>query len=115
MLDHVARAEKQQAFRRQPVPPRPARFLVIAFDVLGQIIMDDKPDIGFVDAQAKSDRRADHPHFVAQKKFLVLAALARRQPGVIRSRGHALLGQLRGQLLCAFPALAVNDAALARS
>ena len=73
LLHHVAGAEKQQAFARQTIAPGAPGFLVVAFDVLRQIVMDDEAHVRFVDAHAERDRRANHAHFVAQKKFLVRA------------------------------------------
>ncbi len=39
-------------------------YLVVAFDRLGQRLMDDKADVRFVDAHPKGYRGADHPHTV---------------------------------------------------
>ncbi len=78
LLDHVAGAEEQHAFAGQAVAAGAAGFLVVALDVFGQIVMDDEADVGLVDAHAEGDGGADDAHFVAQEKFLVLGALARR-------------------------------------
>ena len=67
LLHHVAGAEKQHAFARQSVAAGAAGFLVVAFDVLRQVVMDDEADVRFVDAHAEGDGRADHAHFVAQE------------------------------------------------
>ena len=96
LLDHVARAEKENAFARQPVAPGSPGFLVIALDVLRQIVMHDEADVRFVDPHPEGDRRAHHPHVVAQEHLLVLRALLRFQPGVIRLRRDAVGVQLRG-------------------
>ena len=90
LLDGVARAEEQQALGREAVPSGAPGFLVIALDVFGQIVMDDEADVGLVDAHAEGDGGADHPHFVAQEKFLVLRPLAGGQPGVIRAGGNVV-------------------------
>src|SRR5665213_859088 len=90
LLHHVAGAEEQDAFARQAVAARAAGFLIIALDVFRQIVVDDKTDVRLVDAHAEGDGRANHAHVVAQKKFLMLAALLRRQPGVIWFRLHAV-------------------------
>src|SRR6185312_14090739 len=52
----VAGTEQQEAFARQTIAARAARFLVIAFDVFRQIVVDDKPHVRFVDAHAERDR-----------------------------------------------------------
>ena len=112
LFHHVAGAEKQHTFARQTVAARTAGFLVIAFDVFRQIVMDDEADVRFVDAHAEGDGRANHPHVVAQKKFLMLGALLRRQPGVIGPRLHAVLGEIGGDALGGFARLAIDDAAV---
>ena len=76
LLDHVAGAEEQDAFAGQSVAARAAGFLVIALDVFRQIVVDDEADVRLVDAHAEGDGRADHPHVVAQEKFLMLACAA---------------------------------------
>ena len=58
-LDHIAPAEKQQSIARKPIAARPARFLILALNILGQIHMDDKADVRFVYPHTESDRR-DH-------------------------------------------------------
>ncbi len=77
-------AEKQQALARQTVAPGAPGFLVVALDVLRQIVVNDEADVRLVDAHAEGDRRADDVHFVAQKELLVLRAHLGVEPGVIR-------------------------------
>ena len=71
LFHHVPRAEQQHAFPRQPVPPRPPGFLIITLDVFGQVVMQHEADVGFVDAHAEGNRRANHTRFIAQEQFLV--------------------------------------------
>src|SRR4051812_42466576 len=54
VLHHISRAKKQQAIARQTVAPGPARLLVIALDILRQIVMHDEAHIRLVDPHAKS-------------------------------------------------------------
>ena len=42
--------------------------------------MDHEAHVGFVDAHAEGDRRADHAHFIPQKRFLILRARLPRWP-----------------------------------
>ena len=76
----VARAEEQHAFARQTVASRAAGFLIIAFDVLRQIVMDHEADVRFVDAHPERDRRADDAHFIAQEMLLIARAFPVRVP-----------------------------------
>ena len=73
--------------------------------------MDHEAHVGLVDAHAEGDRRANHPHLVAQEKLLVLRALGGRQPGVIRPGLHAVLAQPLGDALGRLARLAIDDAA----
>ncbi len=107
----IARAEQQEAFAGQAIAARAASFLIIAFDVFGQIVVDDEADVRLVDPHAEGDGRADHAHVVAQKQFLVFGTLPRGESGVVRPGRHALFGQSLGHALGGFAALAINDAA----
>jgi hypothetical protein len=65
LLYHIAGTEKQNTFARQTVAARTAGFLIIAFDVFRQIVVNDKADVRLVDAHAKGNGRANHAHVVA--------------------------------------------------
>ena len=80
----------------KPVASGPPGFLVIALDVLRQVVVDDEADVRLVDPHPEGDRRAHHPDVVAQEHLLVLRALVRFQAGVIRLRRDAVGVQLRG-------------------
>ena len=86
LFDDIAGAEKENAIARQTVATGAAGFLVVALDVLRQIVVHDEADVWFVDPHPEGDRRAHHPHVVAQEHLLVLRALARFEAGVIRLR-----------------------------
>ena len=115
LLDHVAGAEQQQTFARQPVASGAARLLVVALDVLRQIVMNHESDIRFVDAHAERNGGANHADFIAQKQFLVAGAVVGLQAGVIRRGLHAIGVQPRGDALGRLAALAVNDPAHLRA
>ena len=66
-----------------PSRPAPPGFLVIALDVLRQVVVHDEADVRLVDPHPEGDRRAHDPDVVAQEHLLVLRALARVEPGVI--------------------------------
>src|SRR5437867_7141113 len=74
LLDHIAGAEKQDTIARQSIASGAPGFLVVAFDVFWQIIMDDIAHVWLVDAHSERDRRTNHAYFVAQKKLLILRA-----------------------------------------
>src|SRR6267154_6065696 len=115
VFDRVSGAKEQQAFARQAVSSGAACLLIIAFDVLRQIVMDHKTHVRFVDAHAESDRRTNHAHFVAQEEFLVHGPLFRIEAGMIRLGDNTIVTQALGHALSALAALAIDDAALIRS
>ena len=80
-----ARAVKQEAIGAQTVAASTANLLVIALQVLGQVVVKDKPHIRFVDAQAKGDGRDDQRHLIVDEPLLVLGA----QPVIQSRRGRA--------------------------
>ena len=53
--------------------------------------MGDETHIGFVDAHAERNRRADDDAVLAQEALLVRAARCRIHAGVIGERGGAVL------------------------
>ena len=112
LLRDVARAEQQQAIARQAVASRASGFLIIAFDVLRQVVVNDPADVRLVDAHAERDGRADDPRVVAQKLLLIAPAFGGVEPGVIGTRGETAAGQGFGGAFGGGAARAVDDAAL---
>ena len=79
VFHHVAAGEEQQAFGGQAVAAGAAGFLIVALDVLRQVVVDDEADVRFVDAHAEGDGGADDSRLVAQEGVLVFRALRRRR------------------------------------
>ncbi len=50
---------EQHAMRRRPVASGPPGFLQVVFQRTGDVGMDDKTDIGFVDSHAEGVGRGD--------------------------------------------------------
>jgi len=115
VFDAVARAEQQQAFAGQPVATRAARLLIIALDVLRQVVVDDKAHVRFVDAHAEGNRGADDAHLVAEKCFLAPRPLGGFHARVIRRGANTVGVEFAGQRLGRLARLAINNAALART
>ncbi len=111
-LHHVARAEEEQAFARQPVAARAPGLLIVTLDVLRQIVVDDEPHVRLVDAHAERDCRANHLHLVAQELLLIQAAVIGLHARVIWRRLHAIFPQPLRHALRALSTLTINDAAL---
>ena len=114
LFHHIAGAEEEHAIARQPVASGPPGFLIIALDVLRQVVVHDEADVRLVDPHPEGDRRAHHAHVVAQEHLLILRALFRFQAGVIRLRRDAVGVQFRGDGLGGLAARAINDPAVVR-
>src|ERR1019366_2965953 len=112
LLGDVAGAEEQQTVAGQAIAPGAAGLLVVALDILGEVVVDDPADVGLVDAHAEGDRGANDAGVVAQKAFLVAIALVAGEAGVVGAGGEAAADQRFGQTLRGGAARAVDDAAL---
>ncbi len=86
--------------------------MVVALDVLRQIVVDHEPHVGLVDPHPESNRCHHHLDFVLDELLLALVTFAARESGVVRGRLDAFLCQLLGDGLCARPTEAVDDPAL---
>src|SRR5439155_19403888 len=104
LLHDITCAEKQHAFAWQSIPPGAARLLIITFDVLRQIVMNNEPHVRFIDSHPEGDRRRDHPRVISQEQLLILGALPDRKTGVIRFRLYPVLAQVSCQRVRRFSA-----------
>ena len=60
-----------------------AGLLVVAFDALGDVVVDDETHIGLVDAHAEGDGGHDDVHVLHEEFVLVLGADLVVQSGVV--------------------------------
>ena len=67
----------------QAVAAGAACFLIIVFDAFGDIEMDDKADVGFVDTHAEGDRGYDNVDLFHQEVILRVAARSGVQAGMV--------------------------------
>src|SRR5712671_93124 len=74
LLDRIAGTEEENAITGQAIASGAAGFLVITFNILWQIVMHHKANIGFVNPHTEGDRRANDPDLVPQEKLLMAAA-----------------------------------------
>ena len=84
---------KQQTFRRQAVTPCASCLLIIAFDILGHIIMHYKAYIRLINTHTEGICRHNQRHAAADEGILVFAPLLRRQTCVIAQGTEALAPQ----------------------
>ena len=87
----VARVVKQDALCGHAVAPGAAGLLIIAFQVLGHVVMDHEAHVGFVNAHAECVGGDDDAHAVEQERLLVCAARFLGKACVVRRGGDALL------------------------
>ena len=73
---HVLPAVQQNTLRRFPVSSGPAGFLIVAFHIFRHIIMNDVPDIGFINSHSKGIGSHHNGIPVINKIVLILSPLA---------------------------------------
>ena len=85
VLDAVTVAVEQDTFAGEAVASGAATLLVVPFEALGEVVVDDQADVGFVDAHAEGDGCHDDVNVVADEPVLNGAA----EVGVQTGRGRA--------------------------
>jgi predicted AAA+ superfamily ATPase len=90
-LLNISVTVQHQAMRFQPVPSGPSDFLVIAFNVFGQIEMNHETNIGFINPHAECNGSHDNLHIIPDKCFLVAVTFHSRQAGMVRSYGKSII------------------------
>ena len=119
LLHHVAPLHEirarvdQQALRFQAVASRPPGFLLVVLERSRRACMYDEPDVGSVDAHSERHGRHDDLDALVEERVLMRLALLVREPGVVRQRRGADLGEPRGERIDLPPRRAVDDARLA--
>ena len=86
LFHDIAHTEEQHALARQTIATRASRFLIVPFDVLRQIIVNDESDVRFVNTHPERDRRGDDARVIAQERFLVAGPFPGFHSRVIRQR-----------------------------
>ena len=92
------------------VAPGASGLLIIAFQVLRHIIMDDEPHVGLVDAHAKGIGGHHHLHTVIEEIVLILPPGVRIQLGVVGCRPDAAALQQLHRLVHLPGGAAIHDA-----
>ena len=110
LFDDVRRAVEQDALARQSVAAGASRLLVVALDVLGQVVVHDKPHVGFVHPHPEGDRGAHDPGAVPQEVVLAFLALLGFQSRVVGLGGYSGRAQPFREGLGGLATLAVDNA-----
>ena len=69
-LLHVLQTVKGDAVTFATIPTSPARLLIVGFERLRHVVMDDIPDVGLVDAHSEGNGRDDHIHVLHEELIL---------------------------------------------
>ena len=88
---HVSGVEQQNAVRLCPVPSGAPGLLIVGFNAFRHIVVNDKADVGFVDAHAESVCCHHHGLAVVQEILLIFASLGFGKPRVIPGGGVAVI------------------------
>ena len=114
LLRGIPRTEEQEAIAGQPISAGASGFLVVAFDVFRQIVVNNPAHVGFVDAHSECDRGADDARLVTNEEFLILRPLVVGEARVIRYRGESPLREALCKAICRGPRGAIDDPAIHR-
>ena len=110
---HVLLVVDENAVGSRPVTSRAPRLLIVSFEVRRHVVVDDKADVGLVDAHAEGVGGHHHVCPVVEELLLVGMALLRGKARVIARGGKTLLPQQLADVLHGLACGAVHDARLA--
>ena len=85
-------------------------FLIVGFDVLGHVVMDDVAYVALVNAHTESISGDDDLDVIVEKVILGLGALLFRHTGMIAANGEFFLGQQFVDLVSFLARSGINDA-----
>ncbi len=91
----------------------PTGFLIVTFERLGDIVVDYKSHIGFVNTHAKRDGGNDYIHFLEKERILIGRPGGSIHTGMIRKSLDVVYLQNLGEFLDLLSAQAVDYSALA--
>ena len=109
---HIPRGIEQDALGLCAVPPGAACLLVVAFQALGHIVVNDVGHVGLVDAHAEGVGGHHDGLPVVEEILLVIPALLIGQTCVVPGGGNAVQLQILADLLHGLPGSAVDNASL---
>ena len=95
--DNVLQVVEQNRLARQSITTATANLLIETLDALGQIIMNHKTHIAFVDSHTKGDCGTDDLHTVVLEIVLHLVTLRIRHSCMIHTHGETVLLQFRSK------------------
>ena len=111
----VASVEEEQAIGGQAIAAGATGFLVVAFDVAWEVVVDDPADVGLIDAHAEGDGSADDSDFIAEEEVLVSGPDVGIESGVVGAGGYAGGFEAVGERFGTGAGSAVDDAGVVGS
>src|SRR4030042_1703294 len=84
--------------------------LIVTLKTLGQISMNNKTDVGFVDTHAESYSGDDQLHFIVVECILILLACAVVEPGVVGQGMDACMGKRCRRAFDIIPCCPIHNA-----
>ena len=114
LVDHVLQAISHPCIGGQTVTACASGFLVIPFNIFGQVQVRHKAHVRLVYAHAKGNGGHHHQGVFTRKTVLVALPDGVVKTGVIRQGFYAGLTQGTGHLFNALSGLAIHNAGLAR-
>ena len=102
---------EQHAMCRRPVTPGPSGLLQIIFQRAGDVGMNDKAHVGFVDAHAEGVGRGDDAQSTVDESFLGFLFGFRWQSGVVGRCCESFFAQELGEFFGLLARGAVGDGA----
>ena len=112
-LLEVLACEEGDASTFTSITPGTTRFLIITFEALGYVVMDDETHVGFVDAHAKGNRCHDDIDTLHDEVVLCLGAHLALKTCMVGGGLDVVGLENLGQFLHLLTAQAIDDAALA--
>ena len=106
---YVPRGEQQNTLSLGTVPSCAARFLIVALQTLGHVIMDHIGHVGFVDAHAEGIGSHHNGLPVIEEVLLIFPAFLIRQARMVPGRRDIVQLQVPADLLHRLPGSAVDD------
>ena len=112
--DYVLAAVEQDAVCRSAVASGPACLLVVAFQILRHVVMDNEGDVGLVNSHTEGVGGDYDGRAVVEKAFLAALPFLIGKPGVVTHGGISPLNQGAAHLFHRLAGRAVDDAAFSR-
>ena len=108
-LDEVFFTIERDTFAFTTITTCTSSLLIVAFEALGHVVVDDITHIGFVDAHSESDGSYDDIDIFLEEGVLILAAHSRVHAGMIGQRLDVVGLKYLGEFLNLLAREAIDD------